>query len=284
MVPTMVESVDMMLKRWKDAGTKEKDVHEEFLTMTSEVISKIVFGSNYEEGKQIFQKQGALIGLAAKQLSKIRLPGFGLSIQDIIDECRTFYIAGHGTISILLTWATLLLGIHTEWQEKAREEVQQVFGNQNPSSEGIPRLKKMSMIINETLRLYPPGISTTRKVQKETHVGDLVLPPNLNLQIPALPFHQDRGTWGEDAHLFKPERFSEGVANVVNSNPGAFLPFGYGPRICVGNNFAINESKITLSMILQHYRFTLSPNYVHAPYQHITLRPKSGVQIIFQAL
>ncbi|KAM0015354.1 putative 11-oxo-beta-amyrin 30-oxidase [Helianthus debilis subsp. tardiflorus] len=242
MVPTMVESVDMMLKRWKDAGTKEKDVHEEFLTMTSEVISKIVFGSNYEEGKQIFQKQGALIGLAAKQLSKIRLPGFGmmfkdkedletdkllagiqdiitkmirnrenmtasgdednsttdylgillnsrhdvndsyrLSIQDIIDECRTFYIAGHGTISILLTWATLLLGIHTEWQEKARGEVQEVFGNQNPSSEGIPRLKKMSMIINETLRLYPPGISTTRKVQKETHVGDLVLPPNLNL-------------------------------------------------------------------------------------------------------
>ncbi|KAJ0545656.1 putative 11-oxo-beta-amyrin 30-oxidase [Helianthus annuus] len=313
MVPTMVESVDMMLKRWKDAGTKEKDVHEEFLTMTSEVISKIVFGSNYEEGKQIFQKQGALIGLAAKQLSKIRLPGFGMlfkdkedletdkllagiqdiitkmirnreNMMDIIDECRTFYIAGHGTISILLTWATLLLGIHTEWQEKAREEVQQVFGNQNPSSEGIPRLKKMSMIINETLRLYPPGISTTRKVQKETHVGDLVLPPNLNLQIPALPFHQDRGTWGEDAHLFKPERFSEGVANVVNSNPGAFLPFGYGPRICVGNNFAINESKITLSMILQHYRFTLSPNYVHAPYQHITLRPKSGVQIIFQAL
>ncbi|KAJ0763858.1 putative 11-oxo-beta-amyrin 30-oxidase [Helianthus annuus] len=322
MVPTMVESVDMMLKRWKDAGTKEKDVHEEFLAMTSEVISKIVFGSNYEEGKQIFQKQGALIGLAAKQLSKIRLPGFGmmfkdkedletdkllagiqdiitkmirnrenmmvsgdednsttdylgillnsrhdvkdsyrLSLQDIIDECRTFYIAGHGTISILLTWATLLLGIHTEWQEKAREEVQEVFGNQNPSSEGIPRLKK-----------------------KEMHVGDLVLPPNLNLQIPALPFHQDRGTWGEDAHLFKPERFSEGVANVVSSNPGAFLPFGYGPRICVGNNFAINESKITLSMILQHYRFTLSPNYVHAPYQHITLRPKSGVQIIFQAL
>ncbi|MFS7959831.1 putative cytochrome P450 [Helianthus anomalus] len=334
MVPTMVESVEMMLKRWKDAGTKEKDVHEEFLTMTSEVISKIVFGSNYEEGKQIFQKQGALIGLAAKQLSKIRLPGLGmmfkdkedletdkllagiqdiitkmirnrenmmisgdedssttdylgillnsrhdvndsyrLSIQDIIDECRTFYIAGHGTISILLTWATLLLGIHTEWQEKAREEVQQVFGNQNPSSEGLPRLKKMSMIINETLGLYPPGISTTRKVQKETRVGDLVLPPNLNLQIPALPFHQDRGTWGEDAHLFKPERFSEGVANVVNSNPGAFLPFGYGPRICVGNNFGINESKITLSMILQRYRFTLSPNYVHAPYQRLTLRP-----------
>ncbi|KAJ0763818.1 putative cytochrome P450 [Helianthus annuus] len=345
MVPTMVESVDTMLKRWKDAGTKERDVHEEFRTMTSEVIAKIVFGSSYEKGKQIFEMQGELFRLGAKQLSKTRLPGFGmifkdkedletnkllagiqdiitkiirnrdytivsedednsttdylgillnarhdandnykLAIQDIIDECRTFYIAGHGTISLLLTWATLLLGIHTEWQEKARKEVQEVFGNHNPSSEGIARLKKMSMIINETLRLYPPAISTGRKVYKETRVGDLVLPANLSLQIPFLPLHQDREIWGEDAHLFKPERFSEGVANAVNSNPGAFIPFGYGPRICVGNNFGINEAKITLSMILQRYRFTLSPNYVHAPVHYISLRPKSGVQIIFQAL
>ncbi|KAI3730510.1 hypothetical protein L1987_61680 [Smallanthus sonchifolius] len=404
-VPTMVESVDMMLKRWKEVGTKEKEVYEEFKIMTSDVISRIVFGSNYEEGNQIFQKQGALILLAAKHMSKIRLPGLGmilkdkeeietdklvagindiimkiirnrektmnsgdqdnsmtdylglllkarydiddsyklsihdiidecktfytaghgtlslllswvvfllaihtewqekareevreifgnqnpssegiarlkimgmiinetmifkdkedlesdkliadirdiimmiirsrekmivsghehnsttdyigillkasrdidcgykLSIQDIIDECRTFYIVGHGTVSLLLTWVTLLLGIHTEWQEKAREEVQKVFGNQNPSSEGIARLKTMGMIINETLRLYPPAVSATRKVLKETRVGNLVLPANLNIQILSLPLHQDPQVWGEDAHLFKPERFLEG--------------------------------------------------------------------------
>ncbi|XP_076898076.1 cytochrome P450 CYP749A22-like [Bidens hawaiensis] len=345
-VPAMVESVNLMLKRWQDDGNKEKDVHQEFRQMTSEVISRIVFGSSYEEGKQIFKKQEAVVPLAAKQLSKTRFPGFGmifkdkvdletdkllvdigdtimkiiksrenikasgnedkstndylgillnayhevddnnykLSIQDVIDECRTFYVAGHGTISLLLSWTTLVLGVHTEWQEKAREEVQEVFGNRNPSSEGIARLKKMSMIINETLRLYPPSISANRKVLKETRVGDLVLPANLNLQIPTLALHQDPGIWGEDAHLFKPERFSEGIANVVNNNPGAFLPFGYGPRICVGSNFAINEAKITLSMILQRYRFTVSPNYVHAPVQLITLRPKYGVQIMFHPL
>ncbi|XP_076914780.1 cytochrome P450 CYP749A22-like [Bidens hawaiensis] len=342
-VPAMVESVDMMLKRWKDVGTKEKDVYEEFRTMTSEVISRIVFGSSYEEGKKIFQKQGALIPLAAKQLSKTRILGFKmifkdkedleidklladirdtikkmiriresmivsgaesmndylgillnsyhdvdenykLSIQDIIDECRTFYIAGHGTISLLLSWATLLLGIHTEWQEKAREEVQEVFGNQSPSLEGIARLKRMGMIINETLRLYPPTLSTIRKVLKETHVGDLVLPASINIHIPALALHQDPRIWGEDAHLFKPERFAEGIANSVNKNPGAFLPFGYGPRNCVGSNFAINEAKIALTMILQRYRFTLSQNYVHAPVQLVTLRPMYGVQILFQHL
>ncbi|KAJ0763859.1 putative 11-oxo-beta-amyrin 30-oxidase [Helianthus annuus] len=116
-------------------------------------------------------------------------------------------------------------------------------------------------------------------------VENLVLPPNLNLQIPALALRDlDPGIWGEDAHLFKPERFSEGVANVVNNNPGAFLPFGYGPRTCVGSSFAINEAKITLLMILQRYRFTLSPNYVHAPVQLVTLRLKFGVQIMLQAL
>ncbi|KAD2804337.1 hypothetical protein R6Q59_030139 [Mikania micrantha] len=344
-VPALIESVDMMLKRWKDEGTEEKEVYQEFRMMTSEVISRIVFGSSYEEGKQIFQKLGELSQSAAKSLYKTRLPGFGkilnikedletnklvadirdiimkmirnrekmmnsededgsmtgylgillkahhdndesykLSIQDVIDECKTFYIAGHGTTSLLLSWVTLLLGIHTEWQEKAREEVQEVFGNQSPSSEGLSRLKIMGMIINETLRLYPPAISITRKVFKETRVGNLVLPPNLNIQIPSLALHQDPRIWGEDAHLFKPERFSEGVANAVNNNPGAFLPFGYGPRNCVGSNFAINEAKITLSMILKRYRFTISPNYVHEPVQHLTLRPKSGVQIMFQAL
>ncbi|KAK1416214.1 hypothetical protein QVD17_32003 [Tagetes erecta] len=344
-VPATIESVEVMLKRWNDVGTKEKEVYKEFKTMTSEVISRIVFGSSYEQGKQIFEMQGALSLLAAKNMSQTRLPGFGmifkdkddletekllasirdlimqmiserekkmisgdeensgidylgillkarhdiddnykLSIQDVIDECRTFYIAGHGTISLLLTWVTLLLAIHTEWQEKARKEVQEVFGSQNPSSEGLARLKKMGMIINETLRLYPPGICVTRKVLKETRVGNLVLPPNLSIQIPTLALHHDIEIWGEDAHLFKPQRFSEGVANIVNNNPGAFIPFGYGPRICVGANYAINEAKITLAMILQRYRFSLSPNYVHAPVQCITFRPNFGVQIMFQAL
>ncbi|XP_076898059.1 cytochrome P450 CYP749A22-like [Bidens hawaiensis] len=345
MLPVMVESTDMMLERWKDAGTKEIEVHKEFKILASEVISRTAFGSDYEEGKQLFQKLWALRQLVSKTAYKIRLPGLGmilkdkddaeadklqagidyhirqmirnkektiisgdqddsmmdylglllkahhdnddtykLSIQDIIDDCKNFYSAGHSTISVLLLWVTFLLALHTEWQEKAREEVQEVFGNQNPSSEGITRLKKMGMIFNETLRLYPPAVYTIRRVPKETRVGNLVLPPNINLHIPILALHQDPGIWGEDAHLFKPERFSEGTANAVNNNPAAFIPFGYGPRICVGSNFAIYEAKITLSMILQRYRFTLSPNYVHAPIQHISLEPKFGVQIMLQAL
>ncbi|MFS7959788.1 putative 11-oxo-beta-amyrin 30-oxidase [Helianthus anomalus] len=268
MLPAMVESVEMMLERWKDVGTKEMQVYKEFKILALEVISRTAFGSDYEVGKQLFEKLGALRLLVTKTAYKTRLPGFGmllkdkddvesdklqagmhylimqmirnkekmmisgdedscitdylglllkahhdndgnykLSLQDVIDDCKTFYSAGHSAISILLSWATFLLGIHTEWQEKAREEVQEVFGNQNPSLEGIARLKKMGMIINETLRLYPPAIAIPRNVPKETKVGNLVLPANLDLRIPTLALHHDPGIWGEDAHLFKPERF-----------------------------------------------------------------------------
>lgn len=140
------------------------------------------------------------------------------------------------------------------------------------------------MIINETLRLYSPAVSIARKVRKETKVGSLIFPANINVQIPVLALHQDPEIWGQDAHLFKPERFSEGIAKATNNNPRVFLSFGYGPRYCVGSSFAINEAKITLSMILQRYRFTRSPSYVHDPVHLITLRPKSGIQIVFQAL
>ena len=81
-------------------------------------------------------------------------------------------------------------------------------------------------------------------------------------------------------HLFKPEGFSEGIAKAINNNIAAFFPFGIGPRNCVGLNFATTEAKIALSMIIQRYAFTLSPAYVHSPFQLVTIRPQHGVQVM----
>ena len=85
-------------------------------------------------------------------------------------------------------------------------------------------------------------------------------------------------------HLFKPERFSEGVAKATNNNIAAFFPFGVGPQSCVGLNFATIEANIALSMILQRYAFTLSPAYVHSPIQLLTLRPQHGLQVLLHSL
>lgn len=142
----------------------------------------------------------------------------------------------------------------------------------------------MNMIVYEALRLYPPVFNITREVQREVRLGKLIVPAKMALCLPVLACHHNPQVWGEDVHLFKPERFADGVAKATKNNATAFLPFGLGPRSCIGSNFAIAEMKIALSMILQHYRFTLSSTYVHSPVQILTICPQQGVHIVLQAL
>ncbi|XP_039023706.1 cytochrome P450 CYP749A22-like [Hibiscus syriacus] len=178
----------------------------------------------------------------------------------------------------------LLLAIHTDWQDKARTEVMEVFGNQNPDYEGITKLKTITMIINETLRLYPPVNSTPRKVERQVRVGKLMVPTYLELDIRFLALHHDPDLWGDDVHLFKPERFAQRIAKTTNYNTAAFVPFGFGPRSCVGMSFAMTGIKIVLSMILQRYSFTLSPAFVHSPLPSLVLKPQHGIPLLFRSL
>ncbi|KAK8979542.1 hypothetical protein V6N11_073538 [Hibiscus sabdariffa] len=207
-----------------------------------------------------------------------------LSVQDLVDECKTFYFARYETTNSSLVWTFLLLATHTDWQDKARTEVMEVFGNRNQDSERFARLKTITMIINETLRLYPRTNGAVREVARQVQLGKLTLPTPLELDIRTVALHHDPDLWGDDVHLFKRERFVEGVSKATNYNAAAFLPFGWGPRSCVGMSFTITETKIALSMILQRYSFTLSPAYVHAPVLRFTLKSQHGLQLLFHSL
>ncbi|XP_061973861.1 cytochrome P450 CYP749A22-like [Populus nigra] len=207
-----------------------------------------------------------------------------ITIDDLIDECKNFYIAGHETTTSALTWIVLMLATHADWQEKVRNEILELFGQQNPSLEGISRLKTMSMVINESLRLYPPVVGLLREVRKGTKLGNLIIPEKMEVHVPSLALHHDPQIWGDDVHLFKPDRFAEGVAKATKNNISAFLPFGMGPRNCLGMNFAYNEIKITLSMVLQRYKITLSPNYVHSPVLVLAICPRHGLQVMIKAV
>ncbi|KAF9588412.1 hypothetical protein IFM89_009987, partial [Coptis chinensis] len=114
--------------------------------------------------------------------------GNKISIDDMIDECKTLYFAGHETTMTLLSWTILLLATHTDWQEKARKEVFYLFGDKHPNPEenNIARMKTMTMIINETLRLYPPTPDLRRTVNCQVRLGDILLPPNVDIIIPPL--------------------------------------------------------------------------------------------------
>ncbi|BBG94357.1 Cytochrome P450 superfamily protein [Prunus dulcis] len=173
-----------------------------------------------------------------------------LDTNDLVDECKAFYFAGQETSNGLLAWIIFLLALHTDWQEEARKEVLQLFGKQNPTHDDISKLKTMSMIINESLRLYPSVLSIDRKVTREVKLGRLIVPANVELLISCLALHHEPEFWG---------------------------------KTCTFLNH-IDSRKIALSMILQRYQFTLSPGYVHSPVDYLTIRPQHGVQVMLHKL
>ncbi|KAJ9140935.1 hypothetical protein P3X46_031525 [Hevea brasiliensis] len=207
-----------------------------------------------------------------------------VTVNDIVEECKSFFFAGKHTTSNLLTWTTVLLAMHPQWQVEAREEVLRVCGSRDiPTKDDVVKLKTLSMILNESLRLYPPTIATIRRSRTDVELGGYKIPRGTELLIPILAVHHDQSIWGNDANDFNPGRFSDGVGRAAKHSV-AFIPFGLGVRTCIGQNLAILQAKLTLAIILQRFSFRLAPSYQHAPTVLMLLYPQYGAPIIFKRL
>ncbi|XP_019193427.1 PREDICTED: cytochrome P450 CYP72A219-like isoform X3 [Ipomoea nil] len=331
MVPAFYLSCSEMLSKWEKlvgAEGSELDVWPFLRTLTADGISRTAFGSNYEQGRKIFELQqeqaelaiqvarslynipglrylptkrnrrmkqifnqvrSSILGMIDKRIKAIEagesrnydLLGI-MSMDEIIEECKLFYFAGQETTSTLLVWTMILLGKHLEWQERAREEILQVIGTtEEPDSDKLNQLKIVTMILNEVLRLYPPGVPFGRVIEQDTKLGNITLPAGIQILIPLILLQQDEEMWGKDAKEFNPERFREGISKATKGQ-FSFFPFGWGPRICIGQNFAMLEAKMALAIILRRYAFELSPSYAHAPQAGTALVPQYGVQLILR--
>ncbi|KAL4034649.1 hypothetical protein IC575_003311 [Cucumis melo] len=276
------------LPGWRFLPTKSnnrmKKITKEIKTILMNIIDKRQRTMKEDETMHSDDLLGILLESNSNEIKEHGNVNIGMSINDLIEECKIFYFAGQETTAVLLVWTMVLLGSYTKWQDRARAEVLQVFGNDKPDFDGLNRLKIVTMILNEVLRLYPPGSAVSRNlVKKETRLGNLKFPSGVTLSFPIILIHRDKELWGEDADEFNPERFAEGVSKATK-NQTAFFPFGWGPRICVGQNFAMIEAKIALSIILQHFSFELSPSYTHAPISILTIQPQHGAHIILHKL
>ena len=205
--------------------------------------------------------------------------GGGLSVKEIRDEMVTIFIAGHETTSLALTWTFYLLSQNPEVEAKLHAELSDVVGNRTPHAEDVPRLRYARMIIDETLRLYPPAHTLSREAIAPDELAGHPVPAGGAIYIVPWLVHRHRRLW-ERPERFDPERF---LPESAASRPRfAYLPFGGGPRICIGAAFAITEAILILATITQRYRLKLKPGHPVTPRGLITLRPRHGMAMVLE--
>lgn len=206
-----------------------------------------------------------------------------LTEKQVIDNCVTFLLVGHETTASLLTWTTYLLALHPEWQERTRVEAAELCQKDALQWSDLSHLKTLNMILFESLRMFPPQPLVGRTCVRENSVGKFVIPKKLEVFIPIVSLHYSKEFWGDDADEFRPERFANGLSRA-SKNPLAFLPFGSGPRTCIGQTFALTEARVVLAMMLNKFSWKLSPRYQHCPDVTLSLYPSFGMPIVLKKL
>jgi len=173
----------------------------------------------------------------------------GMSESDIRGNVGIFFLAGHETTSSSLSWAMGMLASHPEVQEKARKEVFEKTPN-GLDYESSKNLEYIDWIIHETMRLHPPVPAIGRMPKKEVILGDWKIPENTFIQLNLASMLHDPRIWG-DPEVFRPERWSP--KNLTKEQRTVWIPFSFGPRICIGMNFSLLEQKIFLSTLLREF-------------------------------
>jgi cytochrome P450 len=200
--------------------------------------------------------------------------GRGMTDRQLRDEAMNLFIAGFETTAINLAWTLHLLGKHPALAEETTREVRTTLAGAPPTAADLPRLASIERLVNEALRLYPPAWAFDRLVREDLALGGYTIPKGWNVWVVPWVVHRDPRFWSE------PERFDPArwTTDAVKSRPKySFIPFGGGPRVCIGNAFAMMEAQLVLATTLTRFRVEQLGDEP-LPEPGFTLRPSPAVR------
>lgn len=206
--------------------------------------------------------------------------GGGLTPREVRDEVLTILVAGHETTASAMTFVWYVLSQQPEWEAKLHAELDAVLGGRTPTEADLPRLSITRRIIEETMRLYPPapGLSA-RRAEKTDEIAGVRIPAGSMVSISTWVLHRHRRLW-DDPERFDPDRF---LPERSAGRPRfAYLPFGGGPRVCIGQLLAMTEAILILATLAQRFRLRLKPGHRMAIFSRVTLRPRGGLPMLVE--
>ena len=198
--------------------------------------------------------------------------GAGFSDAELRNEAVTMLLAGHETTASALSWTFALLAAHPEAAARVRAEVEQVLGRRPPTLADLSQLSFVTQVIQEAMRLYPPIWAIERRAVSDDVIGGFAIPAGSSVIVSPYVLHRHPRFWPDPEH-FDPSRFA-GPKPLP-----AYLPFGAGPRYCVGSEFAMTEARLVVAMVTQAWRLTLVPGHPVVPHPSLTLRLRHGLRM-----
>ncbi|KAK2984959.1 hypothetical protein RJ640_006068 [Escallonia rubra] len=311
-VSKLVDTWENMIE--DQGGIADIKVDEHLRCFAGDVISRACFGSNFSRNGEIFSTLRALQDVTSKAVLSANIPGMGLlptktnrerwalekelrtlilnvvkernefgyendllqtliegakngnlsqdlSERFIVHNCKNIYVAASAT-GFIAAWCLMLLATNQEWQDRLRAEALQVCKGQMPNVDMILKMKQAF---------------------KDIKFGGITVPKGVNIWTLVTRLHTDPELWGPDAYKFNPERFANGVTGACKQ-PHLYMPFGFGPRVCPGQNLALAELKVVIAVIVTKFSLSLSPKYMHKPSLNLVIEPGNGVDLLVKKL
>ena len=256
----------LYLPLWRRLPTRRSRTWNRAVALLNRTI-----GATIRSRRASGEAHGDLLGALLQARDPL---GNGMSDQQVHDEIMTFFLAGHETAAVSLSWACYLLARHPEMQERVADEVRAIAKDRELVSDDYPKLRFTTAVVKEALRLYPPVWSIGRQAVAHTALDGRPVPLGTDVWICVYRTHRD-ARWYAQPDRFVPDRWLDDPP----PKPFTYLPFGMGPRVCIGQHFAMSETVLALAALFSRFRLKQTKPHPIEPNAWITLRPNRRIRL-----